>query len=154
MGSCGDGEIAAFEWSQDDEGEGRWRPMEKPPCLISCGANDFVEEPRGRGERAYVDGYRVAGLVLLRPGRCVLVRRASGLTLYRYGGRAAKPEPAGGRICALSRTPIEGPAIRCSSAGCGAVMAQSAAEEAGSCPACGKPLRAGEAACPEEEALS
>lgn len=145
--------VAAFAAAQDAEGDAAWRPLPEPPCLVSCGPHDFVLEPGGQEERAYVDGCLVAGLALVEPGNFVLVRCRAGLVCYRYEGREAATEPGRGRLCALSRTPIDGPAVRCPAPTCGALLAQAVAEEVEICPDCRSPLPVGACPCPREESL-
>jgi hypothetical protein len=143
--------VAAFEAVADGDGQVSWRLCEKPPCLVSWGRHDFVVASSGRrGTRAYINGCRVYGLAVVRPGDFVLVRKAGSLTTYRYGGRMAAAEPGAGQLCAFTRRPVEGPAIRCP---CGTLVGQAVAEQIGRCPGCGRTLGSDVPSCPAEEEL-
>lgn len=142
---------AAFESVRSPEGEPGWRRLEDPPRLISFGKDDFIVASSGRrGSRAYVNGCRVYGMAVLRPGDFVLVRSGGSLVSYRVTGRMATAEHGEGMTCAFTRLPISGPAVRCP---CGAAVGQAAAVQVGSCPLCGLSLATGDPNPPDGEEI-
>ncbi len=143
--------IKVIELGQNDEGEATWRYVEKAPCLISRGEDDFVVGSSGRrGTRSYVNGRRVLSMALLRPGDFVLVRKAGTLASYRFMGRQPVWESAEDQVCAFTRKPIEGRAVRCP---CGTIVGQAVADQLRVCPRCGGSLLIEPAECPVAEEL-
>ena len=144
--------LAAFQSVQDEYGDYSWRRLDTIPAVVSYGKDDFAAGAvSSRGTRSYVNGCRVLGLALLKPGDIVVVRKPSGAVMsFCFRGRCAVREAGQGRICGLTHLPIEGQAVRCP---CGCIVDEAVAVQLGACPQCGADLALAEPSAPEGEEL-
>ena len=141
--------VCAFELVGGGEGA-RWRFLPDPPGIVSLDGDDFAVAFRRKRTRVYVNGSRVTTILVLKPGDLVSVHDGGKVTTYRYGGRRTRREEGKGELCAFTRLPIEGAALRCA---CGALLEEAVAEQIGVCPRCGREVSAGEPRPPTEEVL-
>ena len=127
--------LAIFQSVTDAGGEPAWQRLDDVPGVDSFGEDDYVSASLGsRGVRAYVNGCRVIGTALLKPGDLVLLRQSGGEILsFQYQGRVARREEGRFRRCAFTHQPIAGEAVCCP---CGCVVDQAVAEQLSSCPEC------------------
>jgi len=123
----------AFQVVEAAETDPVWELVSDPPGVVDLGGRDFIMEPDGADQRAYVNGLPVILMQPIEQDDLLLITGPSDRQLsYRHvGRRSAHVEDGRGRPCAFTGMPIQGPAVRC--AACGRVIAREVVEEDPEC---------------------